>query len=216
MTKSSWTMSSSSATRPRREALRRDARDRADRRARSGCRPSGSTTPAAASCSRTSPGCRSTTRPEPSARSCSARRARSPRAPARTRWSSSAPAPRRRPACCSTRCAPHGTLRQFVPLDVSESALREAAAAIAADYPGAAGPRRRRRLHRAPRAARPARLRGWSRSSAARSATSSRRAGRLPRRVREVLDAGGVAAARHRPGQGPRRARPRLRRRGRA
>jgi len=30
----------------------------------------------------------------------------------------------------------HGTLRQFVPLDVSESALREAAAALAEDYPG--------------------------------------------------------------------------------
>ncbi len=30
----------------------------------------------------------------------------------------------------------HGTLREFVPLDVSESALREAAAAIVEDYPG--------------------------------------------------------------------------------
>jgi L-histidine N-alpha-methyltransferase len=32
----------------------------------------------------------------------------------------------------------HGTLREFVPLDVSESTLREAAAAISADYPGVA------------------------------------------------------------------------------
>jgi L-histidine N-alpha-methyltransferase len=32
----------------------------------------------------------------------------------------------------------HGTLRTFVPLDVSGSALRESAAAIAADYPGLA------------------------------------------------------------------------------
>ena len=30
----------------------------------------------------------------------------------------------------------HGTLREFVPLDVSESALREAVAAVVADYPG--------------------------------------------------------------------------------
>ncbi len=30
----------------------------------------------------------------------------------------------------------HGTLREFVPLDVSETALREAAGAIVADYPG--------------------------------------------------------------------------------
>lgn len=32
----------------------------------------------------------------------------------------------------------HGTLREFVPLDVSEQALREAAAAIVGDYPGLA------------------------------------------------------------------------------
>ena len=44
----------------------------------------------------------------------------------------------------------NGTLRQFVPLDVSESALREAVEAIARDYPGLGHPRRRRGLHRAP------------------------------------------------------------------
>ena len=50
-----------------RRAARRRPR-RADRDARSSCRRSGSTTPAAASCSSRSPGCPSTTRPAPSGR----------------------------------------------------------------------------------------------------------------------------------------------------
>ena len=60
------------------EALRADVTRRADRDSRSRCRRSGSTTSAAASCSRRSPGCRSTTRPGPSGRSWSRTRPRSP------------------------------------------------------------------------------------------------------------------------------------------
>ena len=60
-------------------ALRADARAGLTAR-RSRCRPSGSTTRSAASCSRRSPGCPSTTRPGPSGRSCSPRLGRDRRA----------------------------------------------------------------------------------------------------------------------------------------
>ena len=55
------------------------------------------------------------------------RRPRSRPRPAPPRWSSSAPARRTRPGCCSTRCGPRGTLRSYVPVDVSEAALIAAA-----------------------------------------------------------------------------------------
>ena len=57
------------------------------------------------------------------------------RSPARTRSSSSARERPRRRASCSTRSAPAGTLRRFVPFDVSEAVLRDAATPIADDYP---------------------------------------------------------------------------------
>ena len=102
-----------------------------------------------------------------------ARRRDRRRAPARRPWSSSARAPRRRPGCCSTRCAARARCSAFVPLDVSrDRPARGGRAAIARGLPGAASARRRRRLHRAPRAPAGAAGTGWSRSSAARSATS--------------------------------------------
>ena len=89
-----------------------------------------------------------------------------------TRSSSSARARRRRPASCSTRCATPARCARFVPFDVSEATLRDAAAAIAARVPGDRRARRRRRLRAPPRHASPAAAAGSSRSSAARSATS--------------------------------------------
>ena len=65
-----------------------------------------------------------------------ARRRTSRPAAAPTRWSSWARARRPRPACCSMRCARPGRLRRFVPLDVSEPTLRDAAAALTNAYPG--------------------------------------------------------------------------------
>ena len=105
-------------------------------RPRRRCRRSGSTTTAAASCSTRSPGCPSTTPPAPSGRSSSRTRATSPSSPRPTRWSSSARARRRRPASSSTRSRDAGTLERFVPFDVSEQTLRDAAAAIAREYGG--------------------------------------------------------------------------------
>ena len=61
---------------------------------------------------------------------------RSPAQPAPTRSSSSVRARRRRRGCCSTRCADAGTLERFVPFDVSEETLRDAAAAIDGRVPG--------------------------------------------------------------------------------
>ena len=87
------------------DALRADARAGLTAVAEDPARPSGSTTSGAASCSRRSPCCPSTTRPGPSGRSWPPWPPRSPRRPAPARWSSWAPAPRRRPGCCSTRCA---------------------------------------------------------------------------------------------------------------
>ena len=60
----------------------------------------------------------------------------SPRSRAPTRSSSSARARRTRRGSCSTRSAEAGQLQRFVPFDVSETTLRDAAAAIAAEYPG--------------------------------------------------------------------------------
>ena len=102
-----------------------------------------------------------------------ARPTRSPRSTGPRRWSSWAPARRRRPGCCSTRSAAPGTLRHV------RAAGRERVArcarrrdAIAADYPGLRGARRGRRLHpRTSTGCPPGGRRGWWRSSAAPSAT---------------------------------------------
>ena len=73
------------------------------------------------------------------------------RAPARPSWSSSAPAPRPRRACCSTpwrrpaRCA--ATCRSTSP----SSVVRDCAAALADEYPGLELARHRRRLRAPPR-----------------------------------------------------------------
>ena len=96
----------------------------------------GSTTRPAAGSSRRSPGCPSTTRPGPSAGSSSSTPPRSPRSPGPTRWSSSAPVPATRPGSFSTRCAPHGPLRRYVPFDVSDEFLATAAAGLIDDYEG--------------------------------------------------------------------------------
>ena len=96
------------------------------------------------------------------------RRPRSPPRPARAPWSSWAPARRRRPGCCSTRCA--GRCTRTCPVDVSESALPRRGRGAARRASRAGRARADRRLHRRARRcpARPGR--GWSRSSAARSA----------------------------------------------
>ena len=123
-----------------RAALRARRARRADRRRRRRCRRSGSTTSAAASCSTRSRGSpeyyptRARAGDPRSADAADDRRA----SPAPTRSSSSARARRRRRGCCSTRCADAGTLTRFVPFDVSEPTLRDAAAALAARLPGRA------------------------------------------------------------------------------
>ena len=116
--------------------LRREAAARPHRQHPGGWRRPGSTTSAAASCSRPSPSCRSTTRRAPSGASSRPAPARSPASRRPTRSSSSAPARRRRPGCCSTPSTATGRLRRFVPFDVAEPTLRRAAEAIAADYDG--------------------------------------------------------------------------------
>ena len=80
-----------------------------------------------------------------------ARATRSPPSPAPTRSWSSAPGPRRRRASCSTRCATPARSRRFVPFDVSEQTLRDAAAAVGPRLPGRRRARRRRRLRASPR-----------------------------------------------------------------
>ena len=66
-------------------------------------------------------------------RRCGDRRGRSPRSS-----SSSAAAPRARRACCSTRSPRSQPRPAYVPIDVSESMLRQSAAALRAAYPRAA------------------------------------------------------------------------------
>ena len=93
-----------------------------------------------------------------------AHRARDPRAPrgrdrrrrpAPASSSSSAPARPRRRGSCSTRWPRAGTLRRYVPLDVSESVVEDAAERARRGVRRAAGPWRDRRLRAPPRAACP-------------------------------------------------------------
>ena len=70
-----------------------------------------------------------------------------------------------------------GQLRRFVPFDVSETTLRDAAARDRRRAPRHRRARGRRRLRAPPRPSSPAAAAAWSRSSAARSATCRRRRG---------------------------------------
>ena len=117
--------------------LRRDAARRPDRDRRVAGARRGSTTNVAARCSRPSPSSRSTTRPAPSAASSPQRagdiarlRGRRHARRARVGHVGEDPPPARRPR------PPRGQLRRFVPFDVAEPTLRGAAEAIAAAYPG--------------------------------------------------------------------------------
>ena len=91
--------------------------------------------------------------PRASARSSTRARRRSPHAAAPTRSSSSARARRRRRGSCSTRCATPGRLRRFVPFDVSEQTLRDAAGRDRRASTRHRGARGRRRLRAPPRPA---------------------------------------------------------------
>ncbi len=144
---------------------------RTHRRSRNGCHRSGSTTPAAASSSRRSPDSPSTTRPAPSARSCRRAAARSPQLTKAHTLVELGSGSSEKTRLLLDGLRDHGTLTTFVPLDVSETALREASAAINADYPtidvhGVVGDFTAH-LDKLPGEAH----RGWSPSSAARSAT---------------------------------------------
>ena len=147
--------------------------------AASGCRRSGSTTTAAASCSTRSPGCPSTTRPRASGRSSTrgpptiAERSRRRHA-GRARLGHVGEDPR----SCSTPSPHAGRLAPLRALRRVRGRPARRRGTIAARYPGLDGARRRRRLRPPPRRD-PARSgAGWSRSSAAPSATSRPPSGR--------------------------------------
>ena len=143
----------------------------------------------------------------------SSTRARSPSSPRPTRSSSSARARRRRPASSSTRSRDAGTLDRFVPFDVSEQTLRDAAARGRARVRRRARARGRRRLRAPPRAA-PRRRDAARRVPRQHHRQPRARAERaVPRRRRRHPRTRRRAAARHRPRQGRRPARRRLRRR---
>ena len=151
------------------------------------------------------PPARSTTRPRPSARSCATTPPTSRARATRPRSSSSAAARATRPAPLLDAFADAGQLARFVPVDVSEATLRDAAEQIADALP-------RRRRSRRSSATSPctsatcrATAAGWSPSSAARSATSTSRSARaFLGALADILRARRLAAARHRPGQGGR------------
>ena len=62
----------------------------------------------------------------------------SPSCPRRTPWSSSGRARARRPGCSSARCEQLGTLARYVPFDVSDEFLRDAASTLSDEYDGLA------------------------------------------------------------------------------
>ena len=154
-----------------RRAARRRA-GRADRTTRSRCRPSGSTTRAAASCSSRSPGCPSTTRPAPSGRSCRARRRDRRGRPAPSTLVELGSGSSEQDPAAARRAAAR---RDAAPLSCRSTsasrALTEAGQRAAAPTTRAWRARRRRRLHRHLAAAADRAARGWSPSSAAPSAT---------------------------------------------
>ena len=130
-----------------------------------------------------------------------------------TPWSSWAPAPATSPASCSTPCSPPGGCERFVPLDVSDTTLWEAATALSEEYPGVAVsavvgdfhhhldrlPDRRDTAVRLPR---------WHHRQ-----PRSRPAPDVLHPAGQGDDHGRPAPARHRPGQGPGPPGRRLRRR---
>ena len=88
-------------------------------------------------------------------------------------WSSSARARRTRRACCSTRCATPGTLRRYIPLDVSAVVVSDAARGAHRRVSGPQRPRGHRGSRAPPRARAGAGGAAAGRASrAARSATS--------------------------------------------
>ena len=107
-----------------------------------------------------------------------------------------------------------GTLRRYVPFDVSEQVVRDAAAAARRRVRRPARPRRHRRL-RAPPRPRPAERRRAAARRPARRHDRQLPAGHAPADAaqdRRPARPRGSPAARHRPGQGPGRDRGRLRR----
>ena len=133
----------------RRAALRRRPRPALDTRRTS--RRSGSTTTAARSSSTTSRGCPSTTRPAASGRSSRRARPRSPRSRSADTLVElgSGTSDKTRILLDALRDA--GTITRFVPFDVSEQTLRDAAAAVEPRLPERRRARGRRRLRAPPR-----------------------------------------------------------------
>ena len=179
-------------------------------RARSrSCRRSTSTTRAARSCSTASASCPSTTRRAPSARSSRSAPSELARADRRaSSWSSSARARPPRRACCSTRCSAAGTLERYVPVDVTESMVRDCAEEL--DRASTPGLRVHgvigdfeRHLDHVPPADRPAH-RGVPRRHDRQ--LPARQPPALPARDRAPARPRGPPADGHRPGQGPARA----------
>ena len=129
-------------------------------------------------------------------------------------WSSWAPAPRRRPATCSSAMRDAGCLETYVPIDISEEITQQTAEMLVDEYPGLAGPRPRLRL-RAPPGAHPRRRRKAPDRLPRRH---DRQPLPLPAPLLHVPDRGADVPgrplpARHRPDQGPGPPRGRLRRR---
>ena len=178
-----------------------------------------STTPAARSSSTASPSCPSTTRRAPSGRSSITDAGRDRRAHRRRRSSSSsARGPRRRRGSCCARCTTPGTLRRYVPIDVTEAMVRATAddarrgATRASSVHGIVGDFERHLDGVPPPAAGP-RIVAFLGGTIGNFTPGSRRrflramrAAAAPRRR--------PPAARHRPRQGPGGARGRLQRRG--
>ena len=139
------------------------------------------------------------------------------RTKARHAASSSGPGRRRRRGCCCDALRDVGTLETLRARSTSApTRSRRRCRGLVADYPGLEVHGVVADFERAPRDAADRTGRGWWPSSAARSATSTRRsAATSSAPSARPLRAGRRAAARHRPGQGRRPPGPCVRRRGR-
>ena len=113
------------------------------------CPRSTSTTLAARSCSIRSASCPSTTRPAPSARSSRTRPSEIAAADRRGRARRARLGHRREDARAARRAARRRHARRYVPVDVTESMVRDCAEELTGEYPGLQRARRDRRL-RAP------------------------------------------------------------------
>ena len=172
-------------------------------RTRAACRRSGSTTTAGRSCSTRSRGCRSTTRTEREREILREHAGRDrARRPAPPPWSSSAAARSDKTRTLLDAFTATGQLERFVPVDVSEATLRDAADAdLRVRYPGVQVEARRRRLHAAPRPP-AARRSPDGRVPRRHDRQPLRRGARgLPRRAGRLARARRLGAARHRPGE---------------